>query len=142
VERVLIIEDRRDVAHAVADVLEDEGFHVSVAYDGQSGLEQFEQAHPDVVILDLMLPDMHGFQVFRSIRGIRDVPIVMLTAKSDLSDRLAGIELGADEYVVKPFSVDELLARVRVVLHRARPSTDPAATGSGPSLGGDCPEVI
>lgn len=127
-ERVLVIEDSRAVADAVVDVLVHEGFRVSVAYSGQEGIKSFLAESPDLVILDLVLPDMHGFKVFREIRRRSDVPVVMLTARSELSDRIAGIELGADDYLPKPVSADELVARVRVVLHCSRLSH---ATGDG-----------
>jgi DNA-binding response OmpR family regulator len=122
--KVLIVEDDRGIAEPVQYALRAEGFEVTVAYDGPSGLDIFEQTNPDLVILDLMLPGMHGFEVFRGLRMKRNVPVIMLTAKSEESDRVAGIELGADDYVVKPFSMRELIARVRMVLRRKRSEED------------------
>lgn len=122
---MLIIEDDKGIADSVAYTLRQEGFQVQVAADGPSGLEAFRSFRPDLVILDLMLPGLHGFEVFRAIRRHADTPVVMLTAKAEESDRVAGIELGADDYVVKPFSMRELIARVRMVLRRARAACEP-----------------
>ncbi len=121
---ILIVEDDKGIAEPVQYVLRAEGFEVLVAYDGPAGLEKFEQDKPDLVILDLMLPGMHGFEVFRRLRQRRNVPVVMLTARSEENDRVTGIELGADDYVVKPFSMRELVARVRMVLRRSRNEED------------------
>ncbi len=122
--RVLIIEDRPDVAELIELILSDEGFRVAVAYNGESGLEEFRRERPDLVLLDLVLPDMHGFDVFRKMREVdTEVPIVMLTGQARLSDRVAGIELGAEEYLVKPFATDELVEKVRSVLERHRGSS-------------------
>lgn len=125
-DKVLIIEDDKGIADSVAYTLRQEGFEVQVAPDGPSGLDAFRSFGPDLVILDLMLPGLHGFDVFRAIRRHANTPVVMLTAKAEESDRVAGIELGADDYVVKPFSMRELIARVRMVLRRARAASEPA----------------
>ena len=116
---ILIIEDDPDIADAVAYALQQEGLRATVARDGRAGLEQFAAIHPDLVILDLMLPGLDGFSVFRSIRRKAETPVIMLTAKAAEADRVAGLELGADDYVTKPFSMRELVARVRGVLRRA-----------------------
>jgi len=117
--KVLVIEDRPDVAELIEVVLEEEGFDVAVAYDGKSGLEKFREDRPDLVLLDLILPDIHGFDVFQQMQAIdAEVPIVMLTGQARLSDRRTGIELGAEEYLVKPFASDELVKKVRDVLAR------------------------
>lgn len=122
--RVLVIEDRPDVAELIELVLSDEGFRVAVAHTGQAGLEEFRRERPDLVLLDLVLPDMHGFDVFRKMHETdARVPIVMLTGQARLSDRVAGIELGAEEYLVKPFATDELVEKVRSVLERHRRSS-------------------
>ena len=117
--KVLVIEDRPDVAELIEVVLEEEGFDVAVAYDGKSGLEKFREDRPDLVLLDLILPDIHGFEVFQQMQAMdAEVPIVMLTGQARLSDRRTGIELGAEEYLVKPFASDELVKKVRDVLAR------------------------
>ncbi|MCD6352194.1 MAG: response regulator [Armatimonadetes bacterium] len=117
--KVLVIEDRPDVAELIEVVLEEEGFDVAVAYDGKSGLEKFREDRPDLVLLDLILPDIHGFDVFQQMQAIdAEVPIVMLTGQARLSDRRTGIELGAEEYLVKPFASDELVKKVRAILDR------------------------
>ena len=120
-DTVLILEDDRGIADSVAYTLKQEGFSVLVAYDGQSGLDRFLADDPDLVLLDLMLPGLHGFDVLRAMRHHRNVPVIMLTARAEESDRVSGIELGADDYIVKPFSMRELVARVRMVLRRSRP---------------------
>jgi DNA-binding response OmpR family regulator len=122
---ILIIEDDPDIADAVAYALRQEGLRATVARDGRAGIEQFAAIHPDLVILDLMLPGLDGFSVFRSIRRKAETPVIMLTAKAAEADRVAGLELGADDYVTKPFSMRELVARVRGVLRRV--------TAPGPS---------
>ncbi len=118
--KVLVVEDSREIANSVADMLKAEGYEVVVAYDGSEGLAAFNQERPDLVILDLMLPDgVHGFDVLRQMRQHTNVPVIMLTGRDEEIDRVVGIEMGADDYVVKPFSMRELLARVKVVLRRA-----------------------
>jgi len=126
-ERVLIVEDELAVAEAVAYSLGQEGFKVSVAADGPSALQAFENANPDLIVLDLMLPGISGWDLFQAFRKQRSkVPVVMLTARADESDRVAGLEMGADDYVTKPFSMRELVARVRSVLRRATPNPEDA----------------
>jgi DNA-binding response OmpR family regulator len=118
-ERILIVEDEEGLAEAVAYALEREGFEPTVAADGPTALNQFERVHPDLIILDLMLPGINGWDLFRAFRKQRGgVPIIMLTARADEPDRIAGLEMGADDYVTKPFSMRELAARVRTVLRR------------------------
>ena len=116
---ILIVEDEASLAEAVAYNLRREGFRVEVAPDGASALERFRADAPALVILDLMLPVMSGLDVCRAIRRESDVPIIMLTAKDSEADRVAGLELGADDYVTKPFSMREVVARVRANLRRA-----------------------
>ena len=128
--RVLIVEDERDIRDLVLFHLEREGFQVSSASSCEEALRQVRHASPDLVLLDLMLPAMGGLEVCRKLRqdpATVALPIVMLTAKGDEVDRVLGLELGADDYIVKPFSPKELLARVRAVLRRARPA--PGAAG-------------
>jgi DNA-binding response OmpR family regulator len=123
--RVLIVEDEPDIRALVVHHLKREGYQVSAASSGEEALRQVQAAPPDLVILDLMMPAMDGLEVCRRLRqdpATAMLPIVMLTAKGDEVDRVLGLEIGADDYVVKPFSPKELLARVRAVLRRSRPS--------------------
>jgi len=132
--RVLIVEDERDIRDLVLFHLEREGFQVSSASSGEEALRQVRHASPDLVLLDLMLPAMGGLEVCRKLRqdpATVALPIVMLTAKGDEVDRVLGLELGADDYIVKPFSPKELLARVRAVLRRAKPAPGAAAIAMG-----------
>lgn len=117
--RVLIVEDEPDLAEPLAYLLEREGFDVAIAEDGPAGLELFSSRGADIVLLDLMLPGMPGTEVCRIIRTTSRVPIIMLTAKDSEVDIVVGLELGADDYVTKPYSSRELLARMRAVLRRA-----------------------
>jgi two-component system alkaline phosphatase synthesis response regulator PhoP len=119
--RVLIIEDEKDIVKLLKYNLEKEGYASLAAYDGQAGLDTARKEKPDLIILDLMLPKMDGMQVCRAIRQESQVPIIMLTAKKEEIDRIIGLELGADDYVTKPFSVRELLARIKTILRRTRP---------------------
>ena len=117
-ERVLIIEDEKAIADSVAHVLNREGFETRVAADGEAGLRLAEAFGPHLVILDLMLPGIGGLEVCRQLRRTSTVPIIMLTAKAEEVDRVVGLEVGADDYVTKPFSMRELIARVRALLRR------------------------
>jgi two-component system response regulator RegX3 len=118
--RILLVEDEESLADSVRYSLEREGFSVSVASDGRRAIERFRGERPDLVILDLMLPEMSGLDVCRIIRSESDVPIIMVTAKDSEADKVAGLELGADDYVTKPFSLRELISRVRAHLRRSR----------------------
>ncbi len=124
-ERILIIEDDERIVQTVRRGLIYEGYTVDVATDGHSGLEKARDAPPDLVILDLMLPGMDGVEVCRRLRAASEVPVLMLTARDGVSDRVQGLDAGADDYLVKPFSFDELLARMRALFRRARPTTTP-----------------
>jgi len=116
--RVLVVDDDPGIVKVVRAYLEQAGFEVSVAYDGKKAMQIARNERPDLVILDLMLPEMDGWDVCRALRKESDVPIIMLTARVEESDKLIGLELGADDYVTKPFSPRELVARVRSVLRR------------------------
>ncbi|MDO8683753.1 MAG: response regulator transcription factor [Armatimonadota bacterium] len=118
-EKILLVEDEVAISDSVRYSLEKEGFEVITAYDGVDGLTSAREQLPDLIILDLMLPRLSGLEVCRSLRRESSVPIIMLTAKTEETDRVVGLELGADDYVIKPFSVRELIARVRAVLRRA-----------------------
>ena len=115
---VLIVDDQPDIVRLVRDYLERAGFRVLTAGDGEQALQVARSSHPDLVILDLSLPRLDGLDVARALRRDGDVPIIMLTARTEESDRVAGLELGADDYVTKPFSAREMVARVRAVLRR------------------------
>jgi two-component system response regulator RegX3 len=119
--RILVVEDEEALADTVRYNLEREGYVVSVAPDGRNAIERFRGESPSLVILDLMLPELSGLDVCRLIRAESDVPIIMVTAKDSEADKVAGLELGADDYVTKPFSVRELVSRVRANLRRVRP---------------------
>jgi two-component system response regulator RegX3 len=124
---ILIVEDEESLADAVRYNLEREGYAVSVASDGRQAIDRFRAELPSLVILDLMLPGISGLDVCRTIRAESDVPIVMVTAKDSEADKVTGLELGADDYVTKPFSVRELVSRVRAHLRRASMTSEPSA---------------
>ena len=117
-KKILLVEDEKAIRDAVAAYLEREGYWVVGVGDGQSALEEFEKHQFDLVVLDLMLPKIPGERVCRTIRDTSDVPIIMLTAKSEVNDRITGLEMGADDYLVKPFEMKEVLARIHAVLRR------------------------
>lgn len=119
-ERILIIEDEVLIADSVAYALRREGYDASSVQDGAEGLAKARELAPDLILLDLMLPSMDGFDICRAIRAEGSTPIIMLTARGEEIDRVVGLELGADDYVIKPFSMRELIARVKSVLRRSR----------------------
>ena len=116
--RILIVEDEESFSDPLSYLLTKEGFEVTVAADGNEGLEEFDRGGADLILLDLMLPGMSGTEVCRQVRQRSNVPIIMLTAKDSEIDKVVGLELGADDYVTKPYSSRELVARVRAVLRR------------------------
>ncbi len=122
---VLVIEDDRHIAALVKTYLEQEGYRAAIAYDGEAGLELARRLNPCLVILDLMLPKLDGWQVCRQLRAASDVPVLMLTARGEEVDRLLGFALVADDYVVKPFSPRELVERVKAILRRLQPGMRP-----------------
>lgn len=126
VNTILFIEDDDQIRLALRLVLEDEGFSVTEAPDGRSGLAAFHAAEPDLVLLDLRLPDLSGFEVCRALRAMSIVPIVMVTAQTDTNDMVAGLEAGADDYVTKPVVPKELAARIRAHLRRVQLQGDSA----------------
>lgn len=120
--RILIIEDEERIRQFLQRGLSFEGYRVDMAADGQTGLELARATPPDLVLLDLMLPGISGLEVCRRLREASDVPILMLTAKETIEDRVKGLDAGADDYLVKPFAFDELVARVRALLRRVQPT--------------------
>ncbi len=116
--KVLIVEDDGNIAELLHLYLEKEGFETAVAVDGGKGVELFQSFQPDLVLLDLMLPVMNGWEVCAKIREESKTPIIMLTAKGELNDKVSGLEMGADDYIVKPFEMKEVLARIHAVLRR------------------------
>ncbi len=116
---ILVVDDETKIAQVARDYLEHAGFAVRAAADGAAALDAFRASRPDLIVLDLGLPRLDGLDVARAVRKESDVPIIMLTARGEESDRLVGLELGADDYIVKPFSPKELVARVRAVLRRS-----------------------
>jgi two-component system response regulator RegX3 len=133
--RILVVEDEEALADSVRYNLEREGYAVSVAGDGRRALERFRAESPSLVILDLMLPELSGLDVCRMIRSESEVPIIMVTAKDSEADKVTGLELGADDYVTKPFSMRELVSRVRANLRRVR-SVVPAPVSDEILVGG------
>ena len=124
---ILIVDDEPKIVQLARDYLERAGFAVTSAYDGDAALAVYRAQPPDLIVLDLGLPGRDGLEITRLIRRESDIPIIMLTARGEESDKLVGLELGADDYIVKPFSPKELVARVRAVLRRAEGRAGPAA---------------
>jgi len=118
-KKILVVDDEKKIVDIVKAYLEKEGFQINVAYDGKSALELARTYSPDLIVLDLMLPEISGWDVCRAIRKNSDVPIIMLTARDEVADKIVGLELGADDYLAKPFSPSELVSRVRAVLRRS-----------------------
>jgi len=125
--RILVVDDEPPIVNMLAYNLKQANYDVLIARDGEEALQQARREQPDLIILDIMLPKMDGLDVCRTLRRERDVPIIMLTARDDEIDRVVGLELGADDYVVKPFSVRELMVRVKNVLRRANSQPAPAS---------------
>lgn len=125
-QNILVVEDETSIAEVVSLYLKRAGFNVQVAADGRKAMDLVEREQPDFIILDLMLPEVDGLTLTRWLRDRSDVPIIMLTARREEADRIAGLEMGADDYVVKPFSPQELVSRVRAVMRRlGREQTEP-----------------
>lgn len=119
-QHILIIEDEKRIAHWVQKYFERAEFTADVAHDGQTGLAQARQTEPDLIVLDLMLPGIDGVEVCRRLRAESDVPIIMLTARGTQPDRINGLDIGADDYIVKPFDPEEVIARAKAVLRRTQ----------------------
>ena len=129
-QKILIVDDDNNIAELIALYLTKECFETKIVNDGEEALREFASFHPDLIILDLMLPGIDGYQVCREIRHTSDVPIIMLSAKGETFDKVLGLELGADDYMIKPFDSKELVARVKAVLRRyqAAPAPAPSST--------------
>ena len=132
---ILVVDDEATLRETVVDALEAEGFRVLAAADGREALTRFRADRPDLILLDLMLPELSGIEVCRIIRAESGVPIVMLTAKDSELDKVVGLELGADDYVTKPFSLRELSARIRALFRRAEQATAEQAPPTGVAIG-------
>ena len=121
---ILVVEDDRNISDLIRMYLEKEGFEVRSAYDGGKAVEEYDRQTPDMVLLDIMLPVMDGWAVCREIRKTSQVPIIMLTAKGETSDKISGLDMGADDYVTKPFEIGELLSRIHAVMRRSGGGTE------------------
>jgi two-component system response regulator MprA len=126
-ERILVVDDDVAITHALRRALSFAGYSVEIAHDGEAGLRHVRDSTPDLVILDVLMPGVDGFEFCRRLRSGDDTPVLMLTARDEVADRVRGLDAGADDYLVKPFAADELLARVRALLRRREPR-DLAAT--------------
>jgi DNA-binding response OmpR family regulator len=131
-QRILVVEDEASIAEAISARLEAEGFVVQIAVDGPSAVERFAAYRPELIVLDVMLPGFDGLEVCRRVQAIRQVPVLMLTARDDETDLLIGLAVGADDYLTKPFSMRELVARLRALLRRAGHGKPGAVERLGP----------
>ncbi|MGL4913915.1 MAG: response regulator transcription factor, partial [Romboutsia sp.] len=120
---ILVVEDEVKIARFIQLELKYEGYNVDISHDGREGLNMVLQGNYDLIILDVMLPSLNGMEVLRRLRQVSDVTVIMLTAKGDVMDKVMGLDIGADDYMTKPFAIEELLARIRVSLKRRRVST-------------------
>ena len=130
-EKILVVDDDTNICELLRLYLTKEGYQVTVANDGEEGLEKFNQVKPDMVLLDVMMPKMDGLEVCRRIRKAGNTPVMMLTAKGETFDKVLGLELGADDYMVKPFDAKEVVARIKAVLRRCQPEGDSSILRSG-----------
>ncbi len=128
IQKVLVVDDEKKIVDIVKAYLERDGFSVISAYDGRSALEAVRRSSPNIIVLDLMLPEISGWDVCRSLRKESDVPVIMLTARDEVTEKIVGLELGADDYITKPFDPKELVARVKAVLRRSEGKIAPKKT--------------
>lgn len=131
---VLIVDDEKNICELIRLYVEKEGYSTVVVNDGNNAVEKFREVKPDIVLLDIMLPGKDGWQVCREIRAEAKTPVIMLTAKGEVFDKVLGLELGADDYIVKPFEPKELVARIKAVLRRCESSSEPEDKGNGHEL--------
>ncbi len=129
-QRILVVDDDENIAELISLYLLKECFEVKIVYDGEEALKAFNEFQPDLILLDLMLPGIDGYEVCRELRKTSQVPIIMLSAKGDVFDKVLGLELGADDYIMKPFDSKEMVARVKVVLRRSAVSLSPQKSPS------------
>ena len=122
--KILIVEDEKQMADFISLELKHEGYDVDICYDGEQGYENAIKTNYDIILLDIMLPKINGMEVCRRLRAKQDTPIIMLTAKGDITDKVNGLDIGADDYLTKPFEIEELLARMRVILRRKSQNTN------------------
>jgi DNA-binding response OmpR family regulator len=120
-KKILAVDDEKKIVEIIRAYMEKDGYQVISAFDGQTALDLINKEHPDLVILDLMLPKVSGWEVCRSVRRASDIPVIMLTARDEVTDKIVGLEMGADDYITKPFDPKELVSRVRAVLRRSEP---------------------
>jgi DNA-binding response OmpR family regulator len=125
--RILVVDDERNIVQLTRLYLSKEGFEVDTAYDGNQALEKVRSHHPDLIVLDIMMPEMDGLSVCRELRKTSNVPIIILTARTDDVDKVVGLEIGADDYVTKPFNPRELVARIKAVLRRSQGMAEPGS---------------
>lgn len=131
-QKILIVDDDENIAELISLYLTKECFETSIVYDGESALEAVKTFKPNLILLDLMLPGIDGYQVCREVRTSSSIPIIMLSAKGEIFDKVLGLELGADDYMEKPFDTKELVARVKAVLRRYKPASAPAPEPPAP----------
>lgn len=124
--RILVVDDEKNITELAKLYLKREGFKVDVAFNGKEAMDTVKTHRPDLVVLDLMMPEMDGWEFCRSLRKVSDTPVIILSARDEDVDKIAGLELGADDYITKPFNPRELVARVRAILRRSNSSLDPA----------------
>ena len=122
--KILIVEDEKQMADFISLELKHEGYEVDICYDGEQGYEKAIKTNYDIILLDIMLPKINGMEVCRRLRIKKETPIIMLTAKGDITDKVNGLDIGADDYLTKPFEIEELLARMRVILRRKTQKTN------------------
>ncbi|MCK5604074.1 response regulator transcription factor [Candidatus Pacearchaeota archaeon] len=134
--KILVVDDEKKIVSLVRAYLEHDGYQVVEAYDGKQALAVFQREKPDLIILDIMLPELDGIEVCRQIRRSSEVPIIMLTAKDEDTDKIVGLELGADDYLTKPFSPRELVARIKAIFRRTHPQKPPSSSAEPIIFGG------